>query len=186
MGKRARGFTLVELLIVLMMLSAILTQAIPLFGTVLVSAQKQSAASELVSLLNLARHKAISEGQTVTVCAINSENKCDKDWSNPIIAFRDPDRLRRIKDDSQIIRLLQPNPDGKFDANFGIRDYLRFRSSGMAREAIGNIVWCPKNGDNRMAFQLRINMGGRIHSSKDSDGDGIIENTAGQPISCPS
>lgn len=186
MGKCARGFTLIELLIVLIVLSAILTQAIPLFGTIIVNAQKQSAASELVSLLNLARNKAISEGKTVTVCAVNSQNKCDRDWSNPIIAFRDPDSLRRIKNDDQIIRLFQPAPDGKFDANLGIRDYLRFRSSGMAREAIGNIIWCPKNGDNRMAFQLRINMGGRIHRSQDSDGDGIIEDTAGQPISCPS
>jgi len=181
-----RGFTLIELLIVLLIASTILTQAIPWFGTLVVNANKQSAASELVSLLNLARNTAISEGQTVTVCAINFENKCDRDWSNPIVAFRDPDRLKRISDDRQIIRLFEPTPDGRFDANLGIRNYLRFRSSGMAREAIGNVVWCPKSGDTRMAFQLRINMGGRIHSSQDSDGDGIIEDTAGQPISCPS
>lgn len=185
MRNNSRGFTLVELLIVLLLLSTILTQAIPLFGSLVVNAQRQSAASELISLLNLARNKAISEGQTVTVCAINSENKCDRDWTNPIVAFRDPDRLRRINNDRQIIRLFKPDRDGKFDANLGIRDYLRFRSSGMAREAIGNIVWCPKNGDNKMAFQLRVNMGGRIHSSQDSDGDGIVEGTAGQPISCP-
>lgn len=186
MGNSARGFTLIELLVVLLVVSTILTQAIPLFGTLVVNAQKRSEAGELVSLLNLARNKAISEGQTVTVCAINNEKKCDRDWTKPIVAFRDPDRLRRINDDRQIIRLFEPGGNGKFDANLGVRDYLRFRSSGMAREAIGNIVWCPKNGNARMAFQLRINMGGRIYHSQDKDGDGIVEGTAGQPISCPS
>ena len=185
MGNSARGFTLIELLIVLLVVSTILTQAIPLFGTLVVNAQKRAEAGELISLLNLARNKAISEGQTVTVCAINTEKKCDRDWTNPIVAFRDPDRLRRIDDDQQIIRLFEPAENGKFDANLGIRDYLRFRSSGMAREAIGNIVWCPKNGDAKSAFQLRINMGGRIHHSQDRDGDGVVEGTAGQPISCP-
>lgn len=185
MGNNARGFTLIELLVVLLVFSTILTQAIPLFGSLVANAQKKSEASEIISLLNLARNKAISEGQTVTVCAINSENKCDRNWTNPIVAFRDPERLRRIDDHRQIIRLFEPSGDGKFDANLGIRDYLRFRSSGMAREAIGNIVWCPKSGNTRMAFQLRINMGGRIHRSQDNDGDGIVEGTAGQPITCP-
>ena len=186
MGNSARGFTLIELVIVLLVVSTLITQAIPLFGTLAVNAQKQSEAAELVSLLNLARNKAISEGQTVTVCAINTEKKCDRDWTKPIVAFRDPNRLRQINDDRQIIRLFEPDGNGNFHANLGIRDYFRFRSSGMAREAIGNIVWCPKNGNAEMAFQLRINMGGRIHHSQDRDGDGIVEGTSGQPITCPS
>lgn len=185
MRNYARGFTLIELLIVLVVLGVMLTQAIPMFNALVVDAQKKSEASEIISLLNLARNQAVSKGQTVTVCAINSEDKCDRDWTNPIVAFRDPDRLRQILDDRQIIRLFEPNENGRFDANLGIRNYLRFRSSGMAREAIGNIVWCPKSGDTSMAFQLRINMGGRIHRSQDSDGDGIVEGTKGQPISCP-
>lgn len=185
MRKRLRGFTLVELLLVAILVSIVMAHAVPFFGQVLANANRQSQASELIALLNLARNHAVSEGQTVTVCAVGMDNKCTKDWTHPIVAFRDPNRSREVISAQQIIRLFEPSDKGKFQANLGIRDYLRFRSSGMAREAIGNVVWCPKSGDAEMAFQLRINMGGRVHQSRDKDGDGIVEGTSGQPIGCP-
>lgn len=176
---------MVELLLVIVLIGIVIARSVPFFGQVLTNANRQSQASELIALLNLARNQAVSERQTVTVCAIDADNKCTKDWTHPIAAFRDPNRSREISSPQQVIRLMEPSENGTFYANLGIRDYLRFRSSGMAREAIGNIVWCPENEDATMAFQLRINMGGRIHQSRDKDGDGIVEGTAGQPIGCP-
>lgn len=185
MRECTRGFTLVELLLVVVLIGIVAAHSVPFFGQVLTNANRQSQASELIALLNMARNQAVSERQTVTVCAIDADNKCTKDWTNPIVAFRDPNRLREISSGQQIIRLFEPSDKGRFYPNLGIRDYLRFRSSGMAREAIGNIIWCPESSDATMAFQLRINMGGRIHQSRDQDGDGIVEGTAGQPIGCP-
>lgn len=181
----ANGLTLIELLVALVCLGILATHAAPFFGSLVANANRHSAASNLISLLNVARQTAVSEGQTVTVCAIDAKDKCTPSWDNPIVAFRDPGRLRRIDKELQVIRLIQPEGHGTFHANLGIRDYLRFRSSGMSREAIGNVVWCPEGGDPRLAFQIRINMGGRIHRSEDTDGDGIVEGSTGQPVSCP-
>lgn len=180
-----RGFTLVELSIVLLILSIVVTQAVPFLGSVLASSERHSSASELIALLNVARHTAVSEGRTVTVCALDVNDKCTGSWSNPVVAFRDPKRKGELDSPNQVIRVLEPNNRGIFHAHLGIRNYLRFRSTGMAREAIGNVVWCPKNGDLGYAFQIRINMGGRIHRAIDTDGDGVVEGAKGLPISCP-
>ncbi len=180
----ARGFSLLELIIVLSIAAIIAAFASASFDTVLKNSRQQSALSELISLINLARNSAIQEQITVTLCPLASDNKCGADWSKPIVAFRDPDRTKSASNESQILRVVQLNDSGHVTGKTGIRNYFRFRPSGLAEEAIGNIIWCPDDHDNKYASQIRINMGGRPFVSKDSDNDGIVEDAYGHPVQC--
>ncbi|WP_417546113.1 GspH/FimT family pseudopilin [Marinobacter sp.] len=180
----ARGFSLLELIIVLFIVAVIATFASATFDTTLKRARQQSALSELVSLINFARNSAIQEQKTVTLCPLTPIKKCGSDWNRPLVAFRDPDRTKSITNESQILRVVQLNVAGHMAGKTGIRNYFRFRPSGLAEEAIGNIVWCPEDHDNRYAAQIRINMGGRPFVSKDSDNDGIVEDAYGNPVQC--
>lgn len=185
MTKGNRGFTLLELLVVIIVIGVLFSYAVATTANFLNSVHRQSEISELVTLLNLARNTAVTEGQSVTVCSLGSDNRCTSDWTGPLTAFRDPDRSKTVTQPSQIIRQFQPENGGTLKPNGGIRNYFRFRNTGMAREAIGNLTWCPRDGNRGLAAQLRINMGGRILLATDKDGDGIVEDSQGRPINCP-
>lgn len=180
----ARGFSLLELLITLTMVAIVAAFSLSSLNMVLQRGQQRAAASELISIINLSRNTAIQEQVSVTLCPISEKGKCSKDWNQPLIAFRDPMRKREVSHSDQVLRILNLGNDGITIGRTGIRDYFRFRPSGLAEEAIGNIVWCPKNRNSYFAFQIRINMGGRPLVSKDNDGDGIPEDTYGKPVKC--
>lgn len=180
----ARGFSLLELIIVLSIVAIIATYAAPSFDILLKKSRQRSALSELISVINLARNTAIQEQVPVTLCPLTTSQKCGSDWSRPLTAFRDPGLKKQTSNQGQILRVVQLNSYGHLTGKTGIRNYFRFRPSGLAEEAIGNIVWCPKDNDNRYASQIRINMGGRPFVSKDTDGDGVPEDTYGQNLEC--
>lgn len=178
------GFTLIELLIVITLV-ATLALFSSSFSSLITRSAKQSAQMELLGFINTARTTAIMESTNVTVCPVNTANgRCSNDWTLDIVAFRDPHRSRKLADINQVIRTLQPGNNGTYYGNAGIRKYFGFRATGIAREAIGNIIWCPNDKSVENAYQIRINMGGRPRVAQDNDGDGIVENSQGHPISC--
>jgi type IV fimbrial biogenesis protein FimT len=118
------------------------------------------------------------------MCPIGKDNRCIRDWSLPIVVFRDPERSAKISDEAQVIRVRQTESKGTLKGATGIHSYFRFNPSGFAWGAIGNITWCPQNDDPTLATQIRINMGGRPKLAKDRDNDGIVEDSRGKPITC--
>ncbi|WP_213478247.1 GspH/FimT family pseudopilin [Marinobacter lipolyticus] len=182
--QRNRGITLVELLVTLAIVAIVATQITPSFSRLLATSDRNSEIGELITLINVARNTAIYEQTTVTLCPIDETNRCNRDWDLPLVAFRDPGRTRTVSDPSQIIRERQTNNIGTIRGATGIHTYFRFNASGLAYGAIGNITWCPNDGDAALAAQIRINMGGRPTLAKDRDGDGIVEDSGGRPVAC--
>lgn len=183
-SSRDRGITLVELLVVLVIAVIVAMQITPSFTRLLSSSDRHSEISDLITLINLARNTAVYEQTTVTLCPVDETSRCSRDWSLPLMAFRDPERTRTVATPSQIIWQRQTNNIGNVQGATGIHTYFRFNSSGLAYGAIGNITWCPDNGDSTLAAQIRINMGGRPTLAEDRDGDGIVEDSGGRPIAC--
>jgi len=48
----------------------------------------------------------------------------------------------------------------------------------------GNFTWCPANGDPLMIRQVVVSLTGRTRFAKDSDGDGVVENSQGKEVEC--
>jgi type IV fimbrial biogenesis protein FimT len=182
--KAVTGFSLLELLIALAIASIIAAYAAPSFNNLLKEFARRSNTSNLVALINTARHTAIQKQTSVTLCPIDASNTCTKNWKRPVTAFFDPNRNKKIDSNEVIIRQFLPDQSGFLNGKTGIRNYFRFRPSGLAREAIGSIIWCPKDQDNRYASHISINMGGRPRTASDTDGDGIVEDASGKPTSC--
>lgn len=67
MLRRHRGFTLIELMVVLAVIAVFATVAVPSFTDQMARRRLEGAASELVTDLNFARTKSVSANATVTL-----------------------------------------------------------------------------------------------------------------------
>ncbi|WP_339800658.1 GspH/FimT family pseudopilin [uncultured Marinobacter sp.] len=179
-----QGFTLLELIIVIVLLSVLAVMAVPNWSSWTEATHRQTAISDLVTLINLARNTAIHDQTSVTLCPLNTAGTCTRDWNKTLTVFRDPDRSRKLVSGAQIIKVSDPVKQGHIIARTGNRPYFGFRASGHAREAIGHFLWCPTDNDPSKASQIRINRGGRPLLAEDRNGDGIVEGADGRAISC--
>ncbi|WP_167812688.1 GspH/FimT family pseudopilin [Marinobacter daqiaonensis] len=183
--RKDAGLTLIELVVVVTIVGIVASLALPSFGNLLRSQQRHGAAADLVRLLNTARSTAISERTLVTVCPLNPAGTCTRNWSGTITAFRDPHRTRKMTVPSQVIHVLPDASAGSRIGSTGIFNYLAFEATGRAGSHIGNILWCPAEGDASQAAQVVVNWGGRVRVARDHDGDGVVEDAGGSPVICP-
>src|SRR6056297_797559 len=86
-----KGFTLIEVIVVTVIIGILTAIAIPSFRGFTRSSQVTSAANDLVSALNLARSEAVTRGTTATVCKSANQTACvtTGDWDQGWIVFVD-------------------------------------------------------------------------------------------------
>ncbi len=180
------GLSLTELLFALTIISVLAVTALPAWQPLLGREQGRQVITELAGLLNAARTTAIRESTRVTICPAAPESlQCGGPWQQGAIAFQDRDGTRRAAASRLIHRLHWPDVRGTLRWRaFGNRQYLIINSRGQIRHQSGNFTWCPLSGIDDQARQLVINAAGRIRRARDSDGDGIRENSGGQPLDC--
>lgn len=89
--KSAPGFTLIELMVLLVIISVAAAVAIPNFQQFLVSQRATSNANEFLTALTFARSEALKRGVPVSVCASSDGNACsgNNDWDVGWIVFND-------------------------------------------------------------------------------------------------
>ena len=71
---RSRGFTLVEMLVVMAISAILIAAAVPSFQALIASTRASSASGTLLSNLEYARSEAIRRNQNVTVCRTTDAN----------------------------------------------------------------------------------------------------------------
>lgn len=181
-----RGLTLIELLLVITILSIALGIGAPSFSKLIENGQRKTTQNDLLTGISFARNQAITRGTSVTLCPLNATNQCSRDWNEqPITIFSDPERKRKLTNPAAILRIIEAPSRGTLYGRTGIRKHFGFRPTGMARESIGHLLWCPNTGNAGDAFQIRINMGGRPILARDTDGSGIAEDAYGRDLICP-
>ena len=89
--KKNTGFTLIELMITLAIISILLIVGLPSLKTFLQSNQLVAASNELVAGFNIARSEAIKLNTSVTICESSDGETCATtgDWENGWIVFVD-------------------------------------------------------------------------------------------------
>jgi len=130
-----RGFTLVELLVVLAVGAILLAIAIPGYAHFMNYNRLVTATNDLVSSLQLARSEAIKRGKRVTVCTssapMNAVPACDAgaDWQHGWLVFVDDGARGTIDVGDQILKVHGGIPTAEITAtNFST--YASYLPSG--------------------------------------------------------
>jgi type IV fimbrial biogenesis protein FimT len=131
MKRRARGFSLLELMIALTMLAILVGLAAPSYRAFTRNNTVTAAHNDLVTSLTLARSEALRRNRTVSVCASADGASCGDatNWNTGWIAFTDRDAAGTIDGTDEVLQVWQPQVDDLlFAADAG---FLQYAPTGM-------------------------------------------------------
>lgn len=83
------GFTIIETLIVLAILSSLIAVGTPYLNNFIVGVRVDNEISTLRRLILIARNSALTYNSKVTLCPLNSQNRCINLWHNELSVFTD-------------------------------------------------------------------------------------------------
>lgn len=173
------GFTLIELIVVMVFAAIIMTFAIPNFKVAIRNNRLSTQTNDLVSSLNLARSEAVTRGDRITICRSLNGTSCNTstgNWEDGWIVFHDPltsGTVGVVDSGEQLIRVYAGlDGDNTLRAGDNFTDYISYLAMG---ESAGNAAdtdpeddefrLCDSRGD-ASAYTIEIMTTGRVQSSR--------------------
>lgn len=182
-----RGFSLIEVLVVMAIAAVLLGVGVPNLQQYIITSRLASASNEFFTALNVARSEAVRRGAQVVLVTNGAANS--RDWTPGWTMFVDTDRDSALSAGEEVIRVgaaLEAPMTMFGSANFGTS--VGFDTSGRLTNAGGTFVIC--NGTALVADgQARsraviLNSAGRARVAFDANGDFIPETDTGAVPSC--
>ena len=163
-----RGFTLVELLVVLTVGTSLLAIAVPGYGYLVNASRLTTLTNDLVATLHLARSEAIKRGTRVTICKTGSpmaaQPSCDTgaDWHDGWLVFVDGGTRGVIDSGDTVLHVQDRAASGTRITANNYRHFISYRPSGVSQ------------GSNNLP-------NGTLHVCVAGNGRDIIINVTGRP-----
>lgn len=158
MPDKDQGFTLVELLITLSMLTILIAIAVPAMADLIARNRQQALLTQIQDTIQKARTKAVLHRQTVVICGSRDTIKCVSDWRNGW--------LTQTETTGQVLTVTQlPAPDELRWSGFGDQR-IRFYENGTSHSSNGRFYQCYRQ---RVAWQLILNRQGRLRQGTAAD-----------------
>ncbi|MDN6856354.1 GspH/FimT family pseudopilin [Pseudomonas sp. CAN2814] len=153
--KASAGFTLIELMIVVVLLAIFASIALPSFNTSLTNSRLQSASNELVSLIQYARSIAVQNNQSMNICVSSGV------WS-----------VRKSCTDANATVLRSFTPPSSVTISATVTS-LTFRSNGTA-SATASLVACTNNAA-ATGYKLSVQTSGFVRlNAQGKDGTAAL------------
>lgn len=142
------GFTIIELLITLGLLSIIASLAVPSFNTLIRESSLSAAAGEFLGTLNFARSEAIRRSRPVIICKSTNGTTCSttSNWEQGWLVYVDDDNSTDLNANDIVMRVwtgLEGNHTLRGDAQFDLA--IRYNSMGVLSADTGTFVLCRDN-----------------------------------------
>jgi type IV fimbrial biogenesis protein FimT len=194
---RARGFTLIELIITIVLLAIFVALAVPAFRTLILNNQRAAQVNAMVTSLTIARAEAVKRGTRARVCISDGADPpdCDAastDWEdgwlviadlnrNGIITRADEDDPADPDDDLASVLQIQAALAEltTLRGNTPVESNVVFGPRGFAAGTVGTLLHCDARGDSE-ARRIIVNFVGR-DARGDSEARRIIVNFVGRP-----
>jgi len=175
--RKQKGFTLIELFVTLIIVSILLTIAVPNFNAFMKANLLATTTNKLVTSLNLARSEAINRGGRVTICKSDDGLACKAlgNWSQGWIVFTDETNSTPPVFSPPAETLLnvapQLDPNLNLTGNVNVIDYISFIGSGQSQMTsggiqMGTISLCDDRAGN-FGTSIVLSRTGRVSIVKD-------------------
>lgn len=173
-SSKQSGFTLIELMVVIIIAAILLTIAVPSFSTLIKRNNVDSLQSKLSSALATARTEAASRNRIITICASNdAQDACGTDWSNGWLVFEDNGTRGEFADDGSD----QPIDVYRHSSEYSISaavDDLSFNAQGFLVGGANTLLLiCEPDSEAIYARGLFVNLSGLVMKTRDTNNDGI-------------
>lgn len=164
MKHHATGFTMVELLTCVAVISTVTAFALPGFNRMLTHQQLSSARAELHTALMLARSEALDRGQRVALCPSTNGQSCNssRQWSSGYLLFVDANDDRQRQPDEPLLRIMEAQEQLSITSNVG-RPVVIFHENGSAAGFNTTLSLCAR-GTTEPAQTLVLSNSGRLRS----------------------
>lgn len=184
--KTSHGFTLVELIIAIALLSILTFQASGLWSELQMRMAARTTVTAITNSLSFARTHAMTRQRDITVCGSSTASTCDNNWQAGILVLLDADGDGQPGEPEDILGFYQTGASGAQISwrGFGSGNKLIFNRRGQTSISNGSFTYCPGTRESRFARQVVINRGGRVRLSQDRNHDGTHEDSSGKALSC--
>lgn len=171
--KDPKGFTLVELMVVLSVLAFVTITAIPAFEKLSRLIEADAEKSNWVQLLNYGRSVAATENTIVVLCPM-ANDECVNDMHERWVLFTDSDKSKSLDEGETVLRHFEPKEESTFGYYSAGVPYFRFGShnSKVYQGMPEGFTFCPFGDLDDTAYHLTINIIGRVRVYNERDEDG--------------
>jgi type IV fimbrial biogenesis protein FimT len=145
-GRPARGFTLIELAIVLAIVAILLRVAAPGMSRTVAARALAAQSSEFMAALRFARSEALKRGSAVTVCAAvppgappGCQGARAADWRSGWIVFADRQRPGVLDGHESVLRIQQPLL--RTGGVAGTRGSISFTAAGFSTDGASHYLF---------------------------------------------
>jgi len=181
------GFTIIELMVTLAVLSIVLAVGVPAFQSSIENGRLTSQINQTIGLISYARSEAAKRtGTTITVCGSSDEATCNtSSWESGWLVMSDVNADRVLDGGDELLRVGSSLTGGNTLRTVGFFNagFVQFDSSG-AIGASGTFVLCDDRGAAE-AKGVVLSIVGQSRSAGDEDGNSIVNNHAGADVTCP-
>lgn len=172
--RASRGFTLVELLTVLAVMSILLSAAVPMFSGIAETIRLNAAARDFMAHLQLARGEAIKRQVRVAMCVSADGASCAADggWEQGWLVFEDGNNNgRRDAGEPLIQQAAALAPGYRMTGNLPVAHYVSFHPAAETRTTsgafqAGTITVCRASAQAAQGRQVVLNAVGRPRLQK--------------------
>ncbi len=167
MPRRYHGFTLVELMVVVLVLAIVLGVAAPSFSALMQQNRSKATFHQLTASLAMARVAAVRRGGPVTVCPTRDGRECRRDlvWDEGWMSFLDPGRSDHPASPDAVIEHVDHGQAGLAVRGTTGRHRVRFQPSGWASGANISLRVCAR-AQARLLGSVVVNNAGRPRSER--------------------
>ncbi|HEY9094265.1 MAG TPA: GspH/FimT family pseudopilin [Hydrogenophaga sp.] len=162
-----KGFTLLEALLTISVLSILVTLALPNLGNLMAKWQRDSATRAFVDHLQLARALAIKSSKRVVMCSSADGIQCAEssgaDWAGGWLIFRDENANKALDQSDTVVAVAGPQ-SGVASSNHVRR--FDFLPSGLMASGMSSMVVTPSSGT---PMRIIVNRVGRLRLSEASE-----------------